>query len=68
MFSVLGDLVLDPFLGSGTSLKAAMELSRRFVGYEKLKEMTEIIREKTRVGSDKIQFLEQTDTIIQLAG
>ncbi len=68
MFSVLGDLVLDPFLGSGTSLKAAMELSRRFVGYEKLKEMTENIRRKTQAGSEKIEFLEQAEIIPQLAG
>ena len=67
MFSVLGDLVLDPFLGSGTSLKAAMELGRRFVGYEKLEEMTEIIRRKTQAGSEKIEFLEQAETIPQLA-
>ena len=68
MFSVLGDLVLDPFLGSGTSLKVAMELDRKFVGYEKLKEMTEIIRQKTRADSDKIEFLEQGEIIPQLAG
>ena len=67
MFSVLGDLVLDPFLGSGTSLKAAMELGRRFVGYEKLEEMTEIIRQKTQAGSEKIEFLEQAEIIPQLA-
>src|SRR5438128_4012748 len=68
MFSVLGDLVLDPFLGSGTSLKAAMELGRRFVGYEKLEEMTEIIRRKTQAGSEKIEFLEQAEIIPQFAG
>ena len=67
MFSVLGDLVLDPFLGSGTSLKVAMELGRRFVGYEKLEEMTEIIRRKTQAGSEKIEFLEQAEIIPQLA-
>src|SRR5881296_2064539 len=67
MFSVQGDLVLDPFLGSGTSLKAAMELGRKFVGYEKLKEMTEIIRQKTQAGSEKIEFLE-AEIIPQLAG
>ncbi len=68
MFSVLGYLVLDPFLGSGTSLKVAMELGRRFVGYEKLEEMTEIIRRKTQAGSEKIEFLEQGEIIPQLAG
>ncbi|MGH9123548.1 MAG: DNA-methyltransferase, partial [Acidimicrobiales bacterium] len=29
-----GDLVLDPFVGSGTSALAAMELKRRFVGFD----------------------------------
>jgi DNA modification methylase len=29
-----GDLVLDPFVGSGTSALAAMELQRRFVGFD----------------------------------
>src|SRR5436853_3592063 len=65
MFTIEGDLVLDPFLGSGTTLKAAMELGRRFVGYEKLEEMTEIIRRKTQAGSEKIEFLEQAEIIPQ---
>jgi DNA modification methylase len=29
-----GDLVLDPFVGSGTSAIAAVELGRRFIGYD----------------------------------
>ena len=29
-----GDIVLDPFLGSGTTAIACMELGRKYIGYE----------------------------------
>ena len=34
MFSCLGDTVLDPFLGTGTTLKIARTLGRKGIGYE----------------------------------
>ncbi len=34
MFSVKGDLVLDPFLGTGTTMFAAMASARNSIGYE----------------------------------
>jgi site-specific DNA-methyltransferase (cytosine-N4-specific) len=60
MFSIEGDLVLDPFLGSGTTLKAAMDLSRQFVGYEKLEDFSRIIRERMGHESERILFQKQS--------
>ena len=34
MYSFVGDTVLDPFLGSGTTAVAAVEEDRQYVGYE----------------------------------
>lgn len=34
MATIEGDLVIDPFLGSGTSLIAALQCNRNFIGYE----------------------------------
>lgn len=44
-----GDLVLDPFLGSGTTGKVAVQSSRRFVGIELSEDYLSIARE--RIGS-----------------
>jgi site-specific DNA-methyltransferase (adenine-specific) len=39
LFTQPGDLVLDPFAGSGTTLQAANHLGRRFIGTELSKEI-----------------------------
>ena len=41
-----GDLVLDPFLGSGTTRIAAYDLNRRFIGYEISKEYFDMEEER----------------------
>lgn len=46
MFSIKGELVLDPFLGSGTTLKVAMESGRNCVGYEIEKSLLPTINKK----------------------
>lgn len=37
-----GDVVLDPFLGSGTTAIAAIKLNRKFIGIEKMKQYYDI--------------------------
>ncbi len=49
MFSVKGDTVLDPFLGSGTTTKIAMQLDRNSVGYEADESLLPLI--KAKIGS-----------------
>ncbi|MDD2902140.1 MAG: site-specific DNA-methyltransferase [Syntrophales bacterium] len=46
MFSFKGDTVLDPFLGSGTTMKVALEQGRNAVGYEINESFLELIQEK----------------------
>ena len=46
MFTFIGDIVLDPFAGSGTTLKIAKNLNRKFVGYEIVETYKDIIYRK----------------------
>lgn len=46
LFTEKGDMVLDPFAGSGTTLVAARKLERESIGIEILNEYEEVIRER----------------------
>ncbi len=46
MFSFVGETVMDPFLGSGTTSVAARDLSRNSVGYEINPEYVPVARER----------------------
>ena len=46
MFSFVGDTVLDPFMGSGTTALAASNLNRNSIGYE-IKKLYSSIRVRT---------------------
>ena len=49
MFTFVGDTVLDPFLGSGTTSLAARNLSRNSIGYEVNEDFVSVIKEKLNV-------------------
>ena len=71
MFSVQGDVVLDPFLGTGTTTLGAMAAGRNSVGFEvdlgfesvitkRIGELREIANEYTSLRLDKhLQFIEK---------
>jgi len=49
MFTFPGETVLDPFIGSGTTSLAAMNLDRNSIGYEANEELLDVIKEKVGV-------------------
>ncbi len=50
MFSFVGDVVLDPFMGSGTTAHVATNLNRNSIGYEINEGFIDLIRSK--IGDD----------------
>ena len=50
MYSLVGDTVLDPFLGTGTTMAAAMAACRNSLGYELGKEFEEVISDRLTGG------------------
>ena len=46
LYTFVDDLVLDPFMGSGSALVAAARLGRRYVGYDLDPEYVEIARQR----------------------
>ena len=65
LYSYVGDTVLDPFAGTGTTLKVANELKRNAIGYEIDLELKDIILERIGVnslfGKPQIEIIERED-------
>jgi site-specific DNA-methyltransferase (adenine-specific) len=61
MFSFVGETVLDPFLGSGTTSRVARKLKRNSIGYEIHKDFLSIIEDK--IGKNKPSLFNQKDII-----
>src|SRR5881409_1657404 len=57
LFSFVGETVLDPFLGSGTTTKVAMELGRNSWGFEKDARLRKVIEKKLgNAAGSRVQF------------
>src|SRR3989338_1282400 len=54
LFTYVGDVVLDPFAGSGTTLKIAKQLGRNYVGYEIMIAYKKVINKK--ISQEKLNF------------
>ena len=73
MFSFVGDNVLDPFLGSGTTTLAAKNLNRNSVGYEINNNYLPTIKEKIGATKDDLfknvafEFIDQKQHNINYA-
>lgn len=52
MFSLAGDLVLDPFLGTGTTTLAAMMTGRQSLGIERDESLGPVIRKRGNLAPD----------------
>ncbi|MFV2001034.1 MAG: site-specific DNA-methyltransferase, partial [Acidimicrobiia bacterium] len=50
LYTFEADLVLDPFLGSGTTAVAAVETGRHYVGYDLVAEYLEIAERRIHEG------------------
>lgn len=61
MFSFYGDTVLDPFLGSGTTSKAALDLGRNSIGYEINKDFLDAIKKKIGIQKEPTLYKEDFD-------
>jgi len=54
MFTFVGDFVLDPFVGSGSTTKSALDLGRNSVGIDINPEFLKIIEEKVGMKQSKL--------------
>lgn len=56
LFTFADDVVLDPFAGSGTTLKVAKEWGRKYVGYEVVKSYSKLINDKLKAAEQHEKF------------
>jgi site-specific DNA-methyltransferase (cytosine-N4-specific) len=55
LFTYIGDVVLDPFAGSGTTLKVAKETGRNYIGYELMTSYKNVIDKKLELAGVELK-------------
>lgn len=58
MFSIKNDTILDPFLGTGTTIKLAIKNKRNSIGYEIDEKIIPIIKEQISIKDEKLVNLQ----------
>ena len=58
LYSYIGDIVLDPFIGSGTTAVAALNTERKYVGYEIDSNYVKIAEERINVRKHQLMQTE----------
>ncbi len=59
LFSYKGEIVLDPFLGSGTTMKVAESLGRNSIGIEIIRDLEDIIKKKCNFKNEDLEIIER---------
>jgi site-specific DNA-methyltransferase (adenine-specific) len=57
LYSDPGDIVLDPFMGSGTTAIAAIKHDRHYLGFEKESKYAELSRQNIKKATDQIKLI-----------
>ena len=57
LFSDRGELILDPFAGSGTTGVAALRLGRRFIGWEMNAASADIARRRLATAREQLEIV-----------
>ena len=63
MFSFVGDTIVDPFVGSGTTMLVANRLNRNSIGYEINEDFLPIIKDKLKI--DQLDIFESEYEIVR---
>jgi DNA modification methylase len=68
LFTVEGDWVLDPFMGSGTTLKVARRLGRNSIGIDIMEEYYEMVKRELDAEVQQLRFFDKGEAGYGLSG